>query len=97
MLWNRGRDLRFRKKEALGHWAAAGAAVAGGGGTVAYYIAVAHGSTALVAGIAGPYPVLFVLLSSLVFKQKITRIQNIGMIITLVGISALALTSSLTT
>lgn len=58
-----------------------------------YNFAISKGLVAIVAPIAGANPTLFVLLSFLIFKDKINIQQVIGIIITLVGIVMLALFS----
>lgn len=71
-----------------------GAAALGVMGSLAYNLALVRGSTAIIAPIAGSYPVLFVLLSYWVFKQTVTRSQKLGMIVTLAGIVGLALVAT---
>jgi drug/metabolite transporter (DMT)-like permease len=65
----------------------------GGGGTFAFNGALALGASAVVAPIAGAYPVLFVVLSMVFFKEKMHRLQIIGMTASLVGIVGLAFVS----
>jgi drug/metabolite transporter (DMT)-like permease len=48
------------------------------------------GLTTIVAPIAGAYPILFVILAFLVFKDPITRQQKFGILITLIGIVLLS-------
>ena len=66
------------------------AGLLGAGGSLAYNIALVSGNTAIIAPIAGSYPILFVFLSYLLFKQSVKNGQKIGIAITLVGIVALA-------
>lgn len=44
------------------------------------------GASSIVAPLAGASPVLFIILSSVFFKDKVTRQQKVGIMITLVGI-----------
>lgn len=62
-------------------------------GTVSYNIAITQGLTAIVAPIASSYPTLFVLLSRIFFKDKLTRQQWAGIATGLLGIMLLALSS----
>lgn len=64
-----------------------------GGGEFAYNFAISHGYVAIVAPIAGSYPVLFVILASLFFKEQITRKQKYGILTTLLGIVFLSILS----
>jgi uncharacterized membrane protein len=48
------------------------------------------GAAAIVAPIAGAYPTLFVFLSRFVFKDRLTKQQGFGIVVTLVGIVLLA-------
>lgn len=64
-------------------------------GAFAYNFAISKGETAVVAPIAGSYPLLFVALASFIFKDKITRQKAFGIIISLVGIISLSLFSSI--
>jgi len=63
------------------------------GGTYAYNFAVMKGQTAIVAPIAGSYPVLFVILSRFVFKDRLNKQQLIGILITVLGIVVLSVLS----
>ena len=64
-----------------------------GGGEFAYNFAISHGYVAIVAPIAGSYPVLFVILASLFFKEQITKEQKYGILTTLLGIVFLSILS----
>lgn len=64
-----------------------------GGGEFAYNFAISNGYTAVVAPIAGSYPVLFVILASFIFKEKTTLRQNFGILTTLLGIVFLSILS----
>ena len=64
-----------------------------GGGAFSLNIAIEKGLTAVVVPIAGAYPVLFALLAFFVFKDRITRQQIVGIIITLIGIVSLSIYS----
>lgn len=61
-----------------------------GAGDLAYNYAAGQGLISVVAPIAGSFPVLFVLLAFLIFKDKITRQQILGIATTLVGIVLLS-------
>lgn len=54
---------------------------------------ISKGLTAIVAPIAGSYPTLFAILAFFVFKDKITRQQILGIIVTLMGIVGLSILS----
>lgn len=62
-------------------------------GTLSFYIGIERGLTAIVAPIAGSYPTLFVFLSSIFFKEPITKQQIAGIITTLIGIVLLSVFS----
>lgn len=64
-----------------------------GGAAFAYNIAIAKGQTAIVAPIAGSYPVLFVVLAYFIFKDRLKGQQILGVIITLFGIVVLSVNS----
>jgi drug/metabolite transporter (DMT)-like permease len=55
-----------------------------------YNFALSKGYGSIVAPIAGAYPVLFVFLSYLVFKEPLSRQQKIGVVVSLIGITALS-------
>jgi drug/metabolite transporter (DMT)-like permease len=59
-------------------------------GTFSFNYAISHGSLAVVAPIAGSYPVLFILLSSFILKDHVTNQQKLGVLVTLSGIVALS-------
>lgn len=63
-------------------------------GAFAYNFALIEGKAAIVAPIAGSYPLLFVLLANSVFKDKITKQKTLGIIISLTGIISLSIFSS---
>lgn len=56
-----------------------------------FNIGVTYGYTAVVAPIASSYPVLFVLLSRIIFKDKLTSQQKLGVISSLMGIVMISL------
>ena len=62
----------------------------GTAGTLAYTYALTRGNASLVAPIAGSYSGLFAVLSYLVFKEKLTRIQTLGVLIILGGVISLS-------
>lgn len=64
------------------------------GATFSYNFAIMTGKTAIVAPIAGSYPVLYVILSRFVFKDRLTKQQLLGILVTLLGIAALSLSSA---
>jgi drug/metabolite transporter (DMT)-like permease len=59
-------------------------------GDIALNYAISNGYAALVSPIAGAAPVLFVIVSAVVFKDKISQQQIIGIATTLVGIIGLS-------
>lgn len=61
------------------------------GATFSYNFAVMSGQTSIVTPIAGSYPVLYVVLSRFVFKDKLTKQQIVGILVTLIGIVSLSL------
>lgn len=63
------------------------------GATFSYNFAVMIGQTSIVAPIAGSYPILYVILSRLVFKDKLIKQQLVGILITLLGITILSFSS----
>lgn len=58
-----------------------------------FNIGISKELVAIVAPIAGSYPTLFVILAFIVFKDRITKQQIIGIITTLVGIVLLSISS----
>jgi drug/metabolite transporter (DMT)-like permease len=58
-----------------------------------YNIGITSGYTSIVAPIAGAYPILFVFISALTFKEPLKAQQLWGIVISLVGILALSLWS----
>lgn len=62
-------------------------------GTFSFNIAIQRGLTAIVVPIGGAYPVVFVILAFLIFKEKITKQQLFGITATLFGIVLLSLFS----
>jgi drug/metabolite transporter (DMT)-like permease len=64
------------------------------GATMLYAYALTKGETAIVAPIAGSYPAVFVVLAYIVFRERIRRIQYLGVAATVVGIVGLSLLSS---
>lgn len=63
------------------------------GAEFSFNVAIEKGLSAIVAPIAGASPVIFAPLAYLVFKEKMTRQQAIGIVITLAGIVWLSLIS----
>lgn len=63
-------------------------------GEFSYNVAVSKGLIAIVAPIASSYPTLFALLAFFIFKDKITKQQIAGILITLSGIVFLSFASS---
>ncbi|HYD35081.1 MAG TPA: EamA family transporter [Vitreimonas sp.] len=61
---------------------------------VAYTLGIATGQTAIVAPIGGSYPTLFVVLAFLIFKDRLTRQQLAGIMVTLMGVVGLASTAA---
>ncbi len=51
-----------------------------------YNLGILHGFTSIVAPVSGSYPILFVLLAGLFFREKLTKQQIIGIISSLAGI-----------
>jgi uncharacterized membrane protein len=60
-------------------------------GTFAYNFAVSKGQTAIVAPIAGANPILFAVLGYIIFKDRLTKQQLLGIGTTLLGIISLSL------
>jgi drug/metabolite transporter (DMT)-like permease len=58
-----------------------------------YNLGISSGFTSIVAPIAGSYPILFVVLSSLLFKDPLKKQQIWGIVISLIGIVALSVLS----
>src|SRR3989338_4577423 len=61
------------------------------GGTIAFNLGIGVGNTSLVAPIASASPILFVVLSRFIFKDRLTHQQWAGIVMTLVGIVMLGL------
>jgi len=64
------------------------------GATILYAYALTKGKTAIVAPIAGSYPAVFVVLAYFVLRERITRVQYLGVVTAVVGIAGLAVLSS---
>ena len=62
-------------------------------GNFTYNMGITNGFVSVVAPIAGAYPTIFVALSFLIFKDRITKQQLCGIIISLVGIVGLSFLS----
>lgn len=63
-------------------------------GEFSYNLGINAGLTSIVAPVAGSYATLFAVLSSFIFKERISKQQIVGIAITLTGIVALAVLSS---
>ncbi|MBI4067158.1 DMT family transporter [Candidatus Gottesmanbacteria bacterium] len=61
------------------------------GGYIAYYLGIGQGNISLVGPIAGASPVLFVVLSRFVFRDRLNTQQWIGILLTLGGIVLISL------
>lgn len=59
--------------------------------TIAYSLALERGNNSIVAPIAGSYSGLFAILSYLKFKEKLTKIQLLGVLLILSGVVALSI------
>jgi drug/metabolite transporter (DMT)-like permease len=70
-----------------------GLLILGTAANFSYNIGISSGFTSIVAPIAGAYPILFVFLSTLVFKEPLQKSQIWGIVISLAGIVVLALIS----
>lgn len=57
---------------------------------LSYNAAVNIGYTSVAASIAGCYPVLFVILARIIFREMLTRQQKLGIVLSLLGIVLLA-------
>lgn len=65
-----------------------------GTGTFANNAALSVGSASIVIPLAGSYPIIFVIVSRLMFKDPVSRQQAAGIVLSLVGIVLISLTSS---
>lgn len=83
---------RFKKLSKKSYFNVLASAVLNTIGTVNFNYAITLGLSSIVAPVATSYPTLFVLLSRIVFKDKLTKQQGIGIILGLLGIVILALT-----
>jgi transporter family protein len=63
------------------------------GATMLYSYAITKGPTSIIAPIAGSYPALFVVFAFIVFRERLRRVQYVGILATVVGITVLALLS----
>ena len=61
--------------------------------TFAYNLGILRGLTSIVAPISGSYPVLFVILTRIVFKDRLSRQQKLGVISALAGILVISFAS----
>ncbi len=59
-----------------------------------FNIAISLGKTSIVAPITGSYPILFVMLAAIFFKDPIKKQQIVGITTTLIGIAALSFASA---
>ncbi len=59
------------------------------GGYIAYNLGIGRGNLSVIGPIAGASPVLFVVLSRFVFKDRLSKQQWVGIVATLVGIVVL--------
>jgi uncharacterized membrane protein len=64
------------------------------GATIIYAYALTKGKTAIIAPIAGSYPAVFVVLAYFVLRERITRVQYLGVVTAVVGIVGLSVLSS---
>lgn len=74
-------------------WPVMGTALFWAFAEAAYNFGLSKGLVSVVAPIAGSYPTLFVILAYFVFKEKITRQQIAGILVTLAGIVILSIYS----
>ena len=58
-----------------------------------FNLGLTFGYSSIVAPIAGASPVVFVIISRLVFREKLTRLQGVGIILTLLGILIIGISS----
>ena len=58
-----------------------------------FNLGLTHGYTSIVAPIAGASPVIFVILSRIVFKERLTNQQKMGIILTLAGIVSIGVSA----
>lgn len=65
-----------------------------GTGSFSFNFAIGYGLTSIVAPIAGSYPTLFAILAFYFFKDKLTKREILGIIITLAGIVFLSAVST---
>ena len=64
------------------------------GAAFSYNFAVMKGQTSIIVPIAGSYPILYVVLCRFVFKDRLTKQQFLGILITLLGIITLSFSSA---
>jgi len=67
-------------------------AITGVGSTMAYNYAISRANSSIVAPIAGSYGGLFALLSYFVFREKLTRVQVLGICVIVAGVASLSIT-----
>ena len=58
-----------------------------------YNLGITYGYTAIVAPVASAYPVLFVILTRIFFKEKLTKLQTAGVTLTLFAIVLLGMSN----
>lgn len=86
----RGKTLKFRKQQLK--WPLVNS-VSGFTSSTAYNFALTLGNSSVVAPIAGSYPGLYAVASYFVFKEKLTRLQIVGVALVLLGVVALSVMS----
>ena len=90
VLWFARKEIRGAFSRRTNLKLALGTGFLVGGGTLIYDIALQAGGSAMTAAIAGSFPALTVVVIAIVFKEKLRRVQVLGVVLTLIAIVALA-------
>ena len=86
----RSKYLKFKKTQLK--WPLINASF-GFSSSLAYNYALTLGASSVVAPIAGSYPGLYAIASYFIFKEKLTRLQLVGIVFVLIGVVALSIVS----
>lgn len=65
-----------------------------GGAPLAYNVAIEQASPAIIAPIAGSYAPLFIIASAIIFKDEVSKRQQIGIVITLISVITFSIVNS---
>ncbi|MDQ3064894.1 MAG: DMT family transporter [bacterium] len=86
----RSKPLKFKRSNL--RWPAINAFF-GFSSSLSYNYALTLGASSIVAPIAGSYPGLYALMSYFIFKEKLTKLQLLGLVLVLIGVITLSVVS----